>query len=90
MSLTSKLLNEEKKSKKKKYQPSINPNACNPIYSQSLNVGCPYCTDKSGRKKNFGNLHRLYFHFRYQHSTEPRYKELILNLANLVLKGVLL
>ena len=91
MSLTSpKLLKLDKKSKKVVYQDSILPQARNRIYQKSVNVGCPYCTDKSGRKKNFKNLHRLYYHFRYQHSDETRHKELIMNLADLILKGVLL
>ena len=91
MSLTSpKLLKVELKPKKKNYQPSRNPNACNPTYLRPLNVGCPYCTDKKGRKKNYRNLYRLYRHFTDQHPTEPNYKELTMSLANLILRRVLL
>lgn len=91
MSLISlKLLKVEKKSKIIIYQESRLPQARNPIYQRSVNVGCPYCTDKSGRKKNFRNLYCLYRHFTHHHPNEPRYKELIMSLADLILKGVLL
>ena len=91
MSLTSsKLLKVEHKPIKKNYQPSRNPNACNPTYLRPLNVGCSYCTDKSGRKKNYGNLYRLYTHFCHHHSNQPRYKELIMSLADFLLDGTLL
>ena len=85
-----KLLRVQLKPKKKNYQPSRNPNACNPTYNKPINVGCRYCGDKSGRPKNFGNLNRLYFHFCYHHSNEPRYKELTTDLAQMILDGTLL
>jgi len=92
MSLTTtrKLLKVEHKPKKKNYQPSRNPNACNPTYLRPLNVGCKFCTDKSGRKKNFGNLYRLFCHTHHHHPNEPKYKESIMNLADLILDGTLL
>ena len=91
MSLTSpKLLKVEKKSKTVIYRESKFPQARNPIYRRPVNVGCPYCTDKSGRKKNFRNLYRLYRHFTDHHPTQPRYKELTMNLANFLLDGTLL
>jgi len=90
MSLTSpKLLKVELKPKKKNYQPSRNPNACNPTYLKPIKVGCRYCNN-SGRPKDFGNLYRLYSHFCHHHSNEPRYKELTMSLADFLLDGTLL
>lgn len=85
-----KLLRVETTPKKKQYQSSINPQTCNPTYNKPINVGCRYCGDKSGRPKNFGNLNRLYFHFCFHHSREPRYKELTMDLAQMILDGTLL
>jgi len=91
MSLTSpKLLKVEKKSKAVIYQDSRLPQARNPIYQRPVNVGCPYCTDKSGRKKNYGNLYCLYRHFTHHHPNEPNYKKLTMSLADFLLDGTLL
>lgn len=65
------------------------PQARNEIYQKQLNVGCPYCKN-SGRKKNFKTLWVLYMHFREHHKYEERHSELIRNLADLVIEGVLL
>ena len=87
---TPKLLKVEKKRKTAIYPESRFPEARNPTYQRPVNVGCPYCTDKSGRKKNFRNLYCLYRHFTHHHPAEPRYKELTMSLADLLLDGTLL
>jgi hypothetical protein len=66
------------------------PFAQNLIYQRNVCVGCPYCTNKPGRRKNFKNLFRLYMHFRTHHSSEPNHKEIVMTLADLMIRGVLL
>lgn len=91
MSITSlKLLKVGKKRKIAIYRESRFPEARNPTYQKPVNVGCPYCTDKCGRKKNFGNLYCLYRHFTHHHPNQPNYKELTMSLADLLLDGTLL
>ena len=84
------LIKPEKKSIVNRYQKSRLPQARNPIYQKNINVGCPYCTDKSGRKKNFKTLFCLYMHFRIHHIRQPNFKELTMSIADLIIKGVLL
>jgi hypothetical protein len=84
-----KLLKRELPNSKKIYHSSKNPQANNPIYQKSMNVGCPFCSE-SGRRRNFKNLWRLYMHCKTHHELEPRYKETITILADFVMKGVLL
>ncbi len=74
----------------KYYRPSRLPQARNPIYQKAVNVGCKFCVDKTGRKKNFKTLYVLYRHFTYHHPNEPTYKELTMNLADLVIEGSIL
>jgi hypothetical protein len=69
---------------------SNSPSAHNPAYKKSLNVGCTFCKDKSGRKKNFKTLWCLYMHMKTHHDTEQSLKDLVMQLADLVNKGVLL
>ena len=65
------------------------PSAHNPAYKKSLNVGCTFCSDKRGRAKNFKTLWCLYMHMKTHHPNE-NFKDLIMQLADLVNKGVLL
>ena len=83
-----KLLTVEKKSKI--YQESRLPQARNKIYQKRISFGCCYCTDKCGRKRHFKNLYHLYRHFTYHHGDQPRYKEITMGLADLILNGTLL
>lgn len=80
----------ENKTVEKHYRPSRLPQARNPIYQKAVNVGCKFCVDKTGRKKNFKTLYVLYRHFTYHHTNEPTYKELTMNLADLVIEGSIL
>ncbi len=66
------------------------PSAHNPTYKKSLNVGCCFCPDKRGRSKNFKTLWCLYMHMITHHKLEPSFKDLVMNLADLVNKEVLL
>ena len=70
------------------YQSKLEPQARNPTYLKPVSVGCPYCGGR-GRKKNYKNIWCLYMHFKIHHPHE-NYKELAMNLANLVIQGVLL
>ena len=91
MSLSSpKLLRVEKKRKIAVYPENRFPEARNPIYQKPVNVGCKFCIDKRGRKKNFRNLYCLYRHFTHHHPNEPRYKELTMSLADMIMDGTLL
>lgn len=67
------------------------PSAHNPIFQKGLYfVGCPYCADKKGRKKNFQSLWKLYMHIRLNHKNESEnFKSVIWNLADYVMRGIL-
>lgn len=84
------LLKVEKKRKTAVYHESRLPEARNPTYQKPVNVGCKFCSDKCGRKKNFRNLYCLYRHFTEHHPNEPRYKELTMNLADMIMDRTLL
>ncbi len=74
----------------KNYRPRIEPQANNPVYKQPLHsITCPYCGSKTGRKKNFKNLWSLYQHCSFNHNKE-NYKEIVIQLAELIIKGVLI
>lgn len=75
--------------KKKTYKEAIEPQFHNPIYQKSGNYGCKWCVGKTGRKKNFSNLWLIYLHGKTQHPHE-KYRELTMNLAKLIMDGVLL
>ena len=72
------------------YSESRFPEARNPIYQKPINFGCYYCINKSGRRKHFKNLYHLYRHFTEHHPNEPRYKEITMELADLILNRTLL
>jgi len=66
------------------------PFAANPVYKKDLFVGCPFEHHKAGRKKNYKGLWNLYMHFTLVHKNEPRYKDKIRELADLVIEGTLI
>ena len=86
----SKLITLEKKSPSVRYAERRDPQTRNPIYQKDGNYGCPFCPDKKGRKKIFKNLNCLWKHFTYHHPYEQTSKELVMSLADLIIKGVLL
>lgn len=65
------------------------PYSTNPVYHKFLIIGCPYCINP-GRKKNFKTLWCLYMHFKTHHKNEANYEKKIIQLAQLVIEGVLL
>jgi len=71
-------------------KPDVRIYAQNPICQKPINVGCCYCTDKTGRKKNYKNLWKLYMHFREHHKQESNHAEIVTTLAKFVIDGVLL
>lgn len=86
--LSIKTINKNRELKKKNYRKAREPASNNPIYLQGINcLGCHFCHSR-GRKKKFKNLWRLYMHDRLSHPNE-NYKELIIELAKLVIMGVL-
>ncbi len=86
--LSTNTINKNRELRKKNYQEAREPQSNNPAYLKEINcLGCHFCHSK-GRKKKFKNLWRLYMHLRITHPTE-NYKELIMSLADLVIKGVL-
>ena len=71
------------------YRESTDPQARNPIFQKPGHYGCPYCTDKRGRKKHYQNLWHFYMHLKIHHPHE-NFQELIKSLAEFVIRGVLL
>ena len=67
------------------------PSAHNPIYQKDLHfLGCQFCDDKKGRRKNFKTLWTLYMHIRLNHRNEiDNFKKTVWNLADYVMKGVI-
>lgn len=91
MSLTTSKLRIKKKPKKVIYQESRLPQARNRIYQKRITFGCPYCAlTQCGRRKHFQTLYLLWCHFFTHHKNEPRYRDLTINLADYIMKGVLL
>ena len=78
------------------YQISFNlrrePQARNEIYQKRIAVGCPYCKrdGTKGRAKNYNTLFCLYMHFRTHHEFEPNFREVTMQVADLIISGVLL
>ena len=72
--------------------PSREPSPRNPIYLQSIRIGCSIChKEKRGTGKNFKNLWKLYYHCKIHHSLEMDFlKEDIMKIADLKLRGYLL
>ncbi len=86
--LSTTAINKNRELRKKNYREAREPESNNPIYLKEINcLGCHFSHSR-GRKKKFKNLWRLYMHFRIEHPNE-NYKELIMSLADLVIKGVL-
>ena len=77
---------------KRKVVPSREPSTLNPIYLQSMRIGCSIChKEKTGTDKNFKNLWKLYYHCKIHHSLEMDFlKEDIMKIADLKLRGYLL
>jgi len=74
---------------KKRNKEAREPHARNPIYLKPINcLGCHF-SHSAGRKRKFKNLWRLYMHYTEEHTNE-NYKESIMQLADLVMKGVLI
>ncbi len=89
MTLT-KAINKNQELRKKNYRDAIEPQAQNPVYKLQLNyLGCIYCHPKKGRKKKFKTLWSLHTHHVREHPNE-NHRELIMNLANLIIKRALI
>ena len=84
------LINKKGEHKERICEISINPASHNPVYQKPLDITCPYCKNNVGRTKNFKNLWNLYMHYRLVHKNEPRFRQMILDLANLVMQGIFL
>jgi len=88
--LSKKAINKNQELRKKNYQKAKDPQANNPIYNLQLNyLGCIYCHPKKGRKKKFSTLWMLHCHNLREHPNE-NHRELIMNLANLIIKKALI
>ena len=72
--------------------PSREPSPRNPIYLQSMCIGCSICHKKrQGRDKNFRTLWKLYMHCKTHHSLEmSSLKEDIVTIADFKLRGFLI
>lgn len=89
MYYTTKSINKKPQTTKKIYGASREPQSQNPIYLQEINcLKCPY-PHSAGRKKVFKNLWRLYMHCSLEHSRE-NYRELVMTIADLIIKKVLI
>jgi len=67
------------------------PSAHNLLFQKKLNfLGCPYCSDKVGRKKNFKTLWTIYMHVQLNHKQEQEnFSSVIWNLADFVIRGII-
>ena len=85
-----KSLNKKRDVKKKNYREAREPQSQNKIYKIDINCfGCLYCHPKKGRKKKFKKLWDLHMHNTREHPTE-NHRELTMNLADLLIKGILI
>jgi len=88
--LSRKSINKKYQVAKKNYREVREPASQNPAYKLQLNyLGCVYCHPKKGRKKKFKTLWSLHTHQIREHPNE-NHRELIMNLADLIIKKVLL
>jgi len=85
-------INKKRKARKKNYRnyrESRKPASQNPIYTKEINgLKCHY-HHSAGRKRIFKNLWCLYMHYTLEHDNE-NYKEFTMNLADLIIKKVLI
>jgi len=89
MYYTTKPINKKRQIIKKHYQRAREPQSQNEIYLQEINcLKCPY-PHSAGRKKVFKNLWRLYMHCSLEHSRE-NYREIVMTIADLIIKKVLI
>ena len=67
------------------------PSSHNPLFQRELGfVGCPYESDKVGRKKNFRTLWSIYMHVQLNHKQEKEnFKSVIWNLSDYVMRGII-
>ena len=67
------------------------PSAHNPLYLKNLYfIGCPYCADKVGRKKNFKRLWSIFMHVQIHHAGEKEnFENIVWNLADYVMRGII-
>jgi len=88
--LSTKSLNKKCGVKEKYFREAREPQSQNKIYKIEINCfGCIYCHPKKGRKKKFKTLWLLHCHNLREHPNE-NHRELIMNLANLIIKKALI
>lgn len=77
---------------KKRNVPSREPSALNPIYLESVRIGCSIChREKTGVSKNFKTLWKLWMHCKTHHSLEINsLREDIMKIADLKMEGYLI
>lgn len=86
---TTEPINKKRQITKKNYREAREPQSQNPIYKQKINcLKCPY-PHSAGRKKVFEDLWCLYMHCTLEHPRE-NYRELIMTIADLIIKKVLI
>jgi len=62
------------------------PFSKNPFYHIMNNEICYFCENGVGRKKFYHSLWKLYSHMTWWHKSEPRLKEIIMELADKIIK----
>ena len=58
------------------------------IYLMPISVSCPFCI-QPGRRKIYSNLWKFRLHLRSDHNFDSLCRDLIVNLENLIDRGVL-
>lgn len=87
-------INKKRKFRKKNYRnyrEAREPASQNKIYTKKINgLKCHY-PHLAGRKRVFKNLWCLYMHYTLEHENQKEdYKKFIMNLADLVIKKVII
>ncbi len=89
----SSLFNDNKRVGKNQYKISKFPQRRNIVYKQRISgVICKFCEEKQksskGRKKKWRSLNSLHGHCSFDHRNED-YKDYLINLAEKIIRGVL-
>jgi len=89
--LSTSIINKKRSIKKKIYREAREPASQNPIYTKKINgLKCHY-PHLAGRRRVYRNLWQLYCHYIEEHENQKEdYRKFILQLANLVIKKVII
>lgn len=76
-----------KNGKTKIYKASRVIHSHNPVYKIEIHIQCPF-PHEAGRKKSYQTLFVWYMHLKIHHPRES-FREMTMDIADLIIKGVL-